>query len=181
MLLDVLEDFLKFVFGYGVIACLGRLGLMALYVVGASSIYWGKPLGPLLALNFAGILLYRLGHCRLLGLLLQPDLVVWEKSEGIIWASIGAGLVLSLGLYGPFVMALMYNTPLHGAWMIPLPTLIMALQKLADRRKQRRSPPVDPPAPSIPHTSFTTSLLSDPIVGVQSATVAAGTSDAGGC
>jgi len=125
------------VFSEGKVVACGRLVLLGLYLVGLSAVVWGDPGGPMMAVCFGWILAYIVGGREFMVSMLQPDAALWrwgwQKHRRRLWRVTGLRFLTFCLLSIP----LLYNTPLYGVWILPLPSAAKALQKLADRLMKR--------------------------------------------
>lgn len=134
-----IREIAAFVRNDGLVVGCARVLLIALGLLEASSVFWGIPGGPMMAIVFGWIMAYIAGRREFLTGLLQPDAALWQWGCRMGWRQAWRETLSRFMIFFLWV-PLLYSTPLYGIWALPLPSAGMALQRLIDRMLEQARP-----------------------------------------
>lgn len=158
-----IREIAAFVRNDGQVVGCARVLLIALCLLGLSSVFWSIPGGPMMAFVFGWIMAYIVGRREFLTGLLQPDAALWQWGWRMGWRQAWRETLSRFVIF--FLWApLLYSTPLRGIWILPLPSAGMALQKLVDRLTKRgQAVPADGLTGLFAHKSAEGAPVSNPL------------------
>lgn len=138
MLISGIASCVNAVFRQGVLVAFVRILLLASYLLGVSSIFWGNAGGPVMGLTFIVIIASIVDPWVPANILLYPERGFCERPG---FVSRVEPWVMNSFVFACFFLlsaALLYELPWHGVWVFPLPFVAMGLQKLAGVVAKRR-------------------------------------------